>query len=207
MKNLLSFLTVCVTILFFTSCQREVVTASFQQSGFHSSYHETSQLTPYKETKTSDVVSMLDREEELPSSSVEVKEEIEKKTFKALEEVPLEESKGKTNKKEKRLMKRMKKLKESLDDYPDEREISYSALASLIFGFSSLLLVWAFFTAPCAIIAASHTLRKMKDNPDVYKGKGAAIAGLILGVLGVVLLLFILAIFIVAAILFGPTVV
>ncbi len=60
------------------------------------------------------------------------------------------------------------------------------AIASLIFG-----IIGGYPSASAASIAAiifGHiALSKLKNNPDIYSGKGLAIAGLILGYLGLVI--------------------
>ena len=60
------------------------------------------------------------------------------------------------------------------------------AIASLIFAIIGGY-PWASTASVVAIVLGHIALKKHKKNPDVYSGRGFAIAGLILGYLGLII--------------------
>ena len=66
------------------------------------------------------------------------------------------------------------------------------AIASLVLGICGLILFWASFLGAAlnilAIIFGIMSITKIKNEPNMYSGKGMAIAGLILGIIGFMLM-------------------
>ena len=69
------------------------------------------------------------------------------------------------------------------------------AIASLVCGIFTILACyfWGFFGIP-AVICGHLALKSIKANPTPIQGKGMAIAGLILGYLGIILQLIVIAV-------------
>lgn len=102
----------------------------------------------------------------------------------------INESKIQSNKKLDKLTKKLvKKLSKRTLLYPDDDPIIKKTeplgLVGGIIGIVSLLVLPLFFGA-AAIVFSAISLSKFSKNPELYKGKGWAIAGLILGVISVV---------------------
>lgn len=67
-----------------------------------------------------------------------------------------------------------------------------SAILSFIFGIVGLFIA-AIIMGPLAIIFGIVGLSRIDNNPSIYKGKGFAIAGLILGIVSLIIILAFLA--------------
>lgn len=69
------------------------------------------------------------------------------------------------------------------------------ATASLVLGILSLISFYgSFLFGLLAIIFGGSALKRIKKNPEKFKGKGLATAGLICGIVGVALILLIIAV-------------
>lgn len=90
----------------------------------------------------------------------------------------------------------------------DNQQISLFALLSFIFALLSLLLLLAigfpFFMAVAAIVLSSIAIHRFRTGKDVGRGKGLAIAGLIIGILSLLIfwVIIIVVIFILSTALF-----
>ncbi len=64
-------------------------------------------------------------------------------------------------------------------------KVHWGAIAGLVTGIVSIFIAGIPLGA-CAIIFSAIALKKIRESPELYKGKGMAIAGLICGIIGVV---------------------
>jgi len=74
----------------------------------------------------------------------------------------------------------------------DARKTHWGAIAGLTTGIVGLF-IFGIILGICAIIFSSIALAAIKNHPDVYKGRGMARAGLIIGIVGLVLTIMILS--------------
>jgi hypothetical protein len=85
-----------------------------------------------------------------------------------------------------------KKAGEVSADSSDNRKVEKLGLAGFILSIGGLVPVVCLPLAILGVIFGSISLRKIKRNPALYKGKGFAITSIILGILGILgILLFI----------------
>lgn len=85
-----------------------------------------------------------------------------------------------------------KKAGEAGADSSDNRKVEKLGLAGFILSIGGLVPVVCLPLAILGVIFGSISLRKIKRNPALYKGKGFAITSIILGILGILgILLFI----------------
>lgn len=89
--------------------------------------------------------------------------------------------------------KAVKKIIKSIKNKPaEEQKIHWASLTGFITGLVGLFFL-PIVLGLCAITFSAIALSQIKRNPELYKGKGFAIAGLIIGIIDVVLVFLILA--------------
>lgn len=81
---------------------------------------------------------------------------------------------------------RLTKLSASNMTTPEGRETHWAAIVGLVTGILSLF-VFTLLLSICAIVFSAIALSKINQEPEVYKGKGMAIAGLVLGIVALLI--------------------
>jgi len=101
---------------------------------------------------------------------------------------PIKEDIKNTKRAVKKIIKTIKNNKPA-----DEQKLHWAALTGFITSLVGLLVLPILFGL-CGIIFSAIALSKIKRNPELYKGKGFAIAGLVIGIIAVLFVFLILAI-------------
>ena len=69
--------------------------------------------------------------------------------------------------------------------YPQTKQAPGTAIASMVLGIVSIVLIFfAIVTGIIAIVLGANSIKKIRKEPDKYEGEGFAIAGIILGSIG-----------------------
>lgn len=194
MTTFKSALIFTLLVLFFVSCHKKIVTASFSPNKKGNHKNELKEMEGNHSLSGVSIVSpvLVDLPERKNNRQTikSLRSPVGAKTKPVKNKLDNPQQKTGT-KKEYRTKRRLVRLKKKMDkrhsSLQEEPSFSVSALVSFLYGVISLYPVFALFAVPASLVAGFHTLQKMKNNPEAYRGKGWAIAGIALGFLGLLI--------------------